>query len=165
MTMPRQDSPYSSLCQFQFSDGRQCSMPAASGGFCRSHASLNRRRAPVEEDLSSELSQFFSGPDSSLDVHRALERVFKALSANRITARRAATFGYLGQLILLSKPGEESQTLSKREVHKMCDITTTLLRTAYGPNSRRPASPAPSSQPQSPASVSRASGNNHRHSG
>jgi len=142
MTTRRQDNPFN-LCHFEFSDGRQCCMPATNGDFCRSHAqreSFRRRR--VEEDLSSELSPYFSGPDSSLDVHRALERVFKALGANRITTRRAATFGYLGQLILLSKPGEESHSLSKRELHKMCDITTTLLRTAYGPDAERPAAPS-----------------------
>ncbi len=155
MTIRRQDSPYN-LCHFEFSDGRQCCMPATDGNFCRSHAQLHRRHAPVEEDLSGELSRFFSGPDSSLDVHRALERVFKALSANRITARRAATFGYLGQLILLSKPGEESQSLSKRELHDMANVTISLLKTGYGPNSKRQSAPAneaaPNAVPVSPSS-------------
>jgi len=131
MTTKRQDSPFPDLCRFEFSDGRICSMPATLGTYCRSHAGLHKHRAPVEEDLSSELGQFFCGTDGSLDVHRVLERVFKALSANRITNRRAATFGYLGQLILLSKPGSDSPSLSKSDLHDMCDITTSLLRTAY----------------------------------
>jgi len=130
MTARRQDTPFPDLCRFEFSDGRICSLPATLGMYCRSHAGLHKQRAPVEEDLSSELLQFFSGPDGSLDVHRALERVFKALSANRITNRRAATFGYLGQLILLSKPGSGSPSLSKSDLHDMCDITMSLLRTA-----------------------------------
>jgi hypothetical protein len=150
----------------QFADGRMCSMSASpsQGGFCRSHAPLMRRRVPVEEDLSSELEQFFSGPDSSLDVHRALERVFKALSANRITTRRAATFGHLGQLILLSKPGEESQSLSKRELHKMCGVTMNLLDIAYGSRSKRRAFENTPAVPESssPANGSWLPGNNGR---
>jgi hypothetical protein len=154
MTVKRHDNPYN-LCHFEFSDGRQCCMPATNGNFCRSHHQLHqfRRRAPAEADLSSELTAYFSGPDSSLDVHRALERVFKALSDNRISTRRAATFGYLGQLILLSKPGEESQSLSKSELHKMCDVTCRLLQTAFGPDGKRP---QPSEQPQSPTEQSAA---------
>jgi hypothetical protein len=149
--MRRQDNPYN-LCHFEFADGRQCCMPATDGNFCRSHAQLHRRRAPVEADLSSELSPYFSGPDSSLDVHRALERVFQALSGNRITNRRAATFGYLGQLILLSKPGGAgSQLLSKTELSRMCDVVTTLLHMKYPPNSSRP-TPRPT-QPQAPQST------------
>ena len=163
MTIRRQDNPYD-LCHFQFADGRQCCMPATSGNFCRSHAQLHgfrQRRTPSEDDLSSELAQFFSGPDSSLDVHRALERVFKALSANRISNRRAATFGYLGQLILLSKPGEESQSMSKRKLHDMANVTISLLKTAYGPNSKRSPSP-PNQSPQSASTVPLRDGNHNR---
>jgi hypothetical protein len=151
MTTKRQDSPYTNLCQFQFADGRHCSMPGIPSlkGFCRSHGARHRRKTRAEEDLSAELSVFFSGPDSSLDVHRALECLFKAFGANRISTRRAAAFGYLGQLILLSKPGEESHLLSKRELHKMCDVTTTLLRVAYGPPFSRPPCSAGSNHRQS----------------
>jgi len=156
MTVPRQNSPYTNLCQFLFADGRQCCMPGlpSLNGFCHSHAALNRRKAPVEEDLSGELAQFFCGPDSSLDVHRALERVFRALAGNRISTRRAATFGYLGQLILLSKPGEESQSLSKSDLHDLCDVTCSLLRTAYPPT-RQSSGPAttPVPSPNSPAAT------------
>ena len=93
MTAQRQDSPASNLCQFQFAEVCLCSMPAipSLNGFCRSHAALNRRKPPVEEDLSSELSQFFFPADIHLDVHRALERIFKAMAANRITTRHAST--------------------------------------------------------------------------
>jgi hypothetical protein len=41
---------------------------------------------------------------AGLDIHAALTTVFAALAGNRITAKRAATFGYLGQLILMSAP-------------------------------------------------------------
>ena len=152
MTARRQDSPFPDLCRFEFSDGRMCSMPATVGNYCRSHAEVYKSHPPVEEDLSSELGQFFSGTDGSLDVHRALERVFKAVSANRITNRRAATLGYLGQLILLSKPGFDSPaSLSKSELHKMADITCELLRTAYAPKSKTKSDSKPNSQPSSPA--------------
>lgn len=46
-------------------------------------------------------------------------------------------------------------------LHKMGDVTTSLLRAAYGPKPERPASPAPTSQP-SASDASRLSGNNHR---
>jgi len=165
MTTRRQDSPFPNLCHFEFSDGRICSMPAAVGNYCRSHAEIYKSRPPLDEDLSSELSQFFSQKDGSLDVHRALERVFRAVSANRISNRRAATLGYLGQLILLSKPGFDSQAcLSKNELHKMTDLTCELLRTAYGPGPKRPArshsqasspSPAPAADPAAPTDPER----------
>ncbi|PWU09196.1 MAG: hypothetical protein C5B47_03745 [Verrucomicrobia bacterium] len=112
-------------------------MPAAVGNYCRSHAEIYKSRPPVEEDLSSELAPFFSEEDGSLDVHRALERVFKALGAKRISQRRAATFGYLGQLILLSKPGFGDQAgMSKGELRKLADIVITLLKMRYDPNWR-----------------------------
>jgi len=150
MTTKRQDTPFPNLCQFVFSDDRQCSMPAAVGNYCRSHAAIYKRRPPVEEDLSSEFAQYFSEKDGSLDVHRALERVFKALSANRITTRRAATFGYLGQLILLSKPGFDSQaSLSKTDLHDLTTITCDLLSTAYGPGPKSRPRRSPSSEPAS----------------
>jgi hypothetical protein len=148
MTLKRHDTPFPNLCQFTFSDGRLCSMPATVGNYCRSHADMYKHRPPIEEDLSSELAQYFSEKDGSLDVHRALERVFKALSANRITNRRAATLGYLGQLILCSKPGFDSQaSLSKSELHKMADITTTLLRMRYDPNWKAKPQPERSTSP------------------
>src|SRR6266849_955008 len=109
MTIKRQDSPFPTLCQFQFSDGRACALPAAPSmnGFCRSHAALNRRKPPVEDDLSGIMSTLNS--ESGLDVHSALKEVFLALAGNRISPRRASAFGYLGFLMLLSKPRPESE--------------------------------------------------------
>ncbi len=102
MTITRQDTPFPNLCQFQYVDGRYCGLPSqsSSGGFCRSHNDLNRRKPPVEEDLTGIMMSLTS--ESGLDLHKALEKVFLALAGNRISHRRAATFGYLGQLILLS---------------------------------------------------------------
>src|SRR6266852_324022 len=109
MTIKRQDSPFPTLCQFQFSDGRACALPAApsQNGFCRSHAALNRRKPPVEDDLSGIMSTLNS--ESGLDVHAALKEVFLALAGNRISPRRASAFGYLGFLMLMSKPRPESE--------------------------------------------------------
>ena len=103
MTTTRQDTPFPNLCQFQFVDGRYCGLPSqsSSGGFCRSHNNLNRRKPPVEEDLTGIMMSLTS--ESGLDLHTALEKVFLALAGNRISARRAATFGYLAQLILSSQ--------------------------------------------------------------
>ena len=160
MTVPRHSSPYD-LCHFQFADGRQCYMPAVSNGFCKSHDAVNRlRRTPVEEDLYSELTPFFGDIGSHIDLRGALERIFKALSANRITHRRAATFGYLAQVILLAK--HDAEQVSTQELHDMYNFVSNALRATY---SRKPARAdlappsAPSSEPSLEAPAPRSGGN------
>jgi len=132
MTTKRASSPFD-LCKHEFSDGRGCCMPAipSLNGYCRSHASLLKSGAPVEhnEDLLQEIGLFNDDPPSEEDVHRAMARVFRALAANRISTRRAATFGYLAQLLLTSKGSKQI----RQESH---DLTKSLLKTldlAYNP--------------------------------
>jgi hypothetical protein len=153
-----QSSPFD-LCNFLFADGRQCCMPAVMDGYCKSHGSMERfRRAKVEENLEGDISNLF-GPDSHLDVRSALERVFKAFSANQISARRAATFGYLGQLILLAK--HDAEKVSKREIRDVYNAFSATLLAAYGPDGRRrqnAGSPLPSKSPESSAAPHPASG-------
>jgi hypothetical protein len=162
MTVRREDSSYTNLCKFEFADGRLCCMPGlpSLNGFCKSHAALNRRKPPVEEDLTYELSQFFSPENGKLDVHAAMQYVFKAMCSNRISTRRAATFGYLGSLILFSDPSKIPDAQHRREIHDLYNYTYTALKTVYGRNAKRALQSKPKSEssPQatkpSPASSS-----------
>jgi len=132
MTTKRASSPFD-LCKHEFSDGRGCCMPAIASlnGFCRSHASVLKNRAPVEhnEDLLQEIGLFNDDPPSEDDVHRAMARVFRALAANRISTRRAATFGYLAQIILTSKGSKQVRQAS----HDLSNAFLKTLDLAYNP--------------------------------
>jgi hypothetical protein len=150
-----QSSPFD-LCNFLFADGRQCCMPAVMDGYCKSHGSMERfRRTKVEENLEGDICKLF-GPDSHLDVRAALERVFKAFSANQISARRAATFGYLGQLILVAKHDAEKDS-TQRELHEVYNAFNSTLLAGYGLDGRRrqAAGSAPSSNSPEPSSAPR----------
>ena len=132
MTTKRASSPFD-LCKHEFSDGRGCCMPAipSLNGYCRSHASLLKSGAPVEhnEDLLQEIGLFNEDPPSEDDVHRAMARVFRALAANRISTRRAATFGYLAQIILTSKGSKQVRQAS----HDLSNAFLKTLDLAYNP--------------------------------
>jgi hypothetical protein len=87
---------------FQHSDGRYCGLPTNSTGLCKIHSKSLKPPAPVEEDLY--VAMFDVTSESNFDAHAALKIAFRALAGNRISTKRAATFGYLAQLILLSDP-------------------------------------------------------------
>jgi|SRR5580704_1714681 hypothetical protein len=132
MTTKRSGSPYD-LCQFQFADGRGCCMPSVPSlnGYCRSHGTVLKSRPPAEhnEDLLQEIGLFEEDPPSEDDVHRAMSRVFRALAANRISTRRAATFGYLAQLLLTSKGSKQARQDSNNLSHALLKT----LDLAYNP--------------------------------
>jgi hypothetical protein len=111
MTIKRAENPYD-LCQFQYADGRCCGLPTipSGDGLCRSHASLKRFHPAPEEEAAPSFTDFASDPPSEEDVHRAVGRIMQALAANRISTRRAATFGYLAQLLLTSTHDKASPT-------------------------------------------------------
>jgi hypothetical protein len=155
MTARRQDSPYTNLCKFEFADGRLCSMPGlpSLNGYCKSHVPLKRHNAPAEEDLTYELSQFFSSEDGHLDVHGALQIVFKKLAGNHISNRRAAAFGYLGSLIILSDPARISDEEHRQETHDLWNYTSSALRAAYGRQMKRQQQTPPPSEPAKPSPV------------
>jgi len=153
MTTKRSNSPYD-LCQFTYADGRMCGLPTipSGDGLCRSHASLKRFRPAPEEDAAPSLTDFASDPPSQEDVQRAVGRIMQALAANRISARRAATFGYLAQLLLQVHAGlQAEQRLQSlqgaRDLH-------TLLKMKYGPALRRDAEKRPSTADPAPPSNS-----------
>jgi hypothetical protein len=132
MTTKRSSSPFD-LCNFVFANGSGCCMPSVPSlnGYCRSHGTVIKSHPPAEhnEDLLQEIGLFNDDPPSEADVHRAMARVFRALAANRISTRRAATFGYLAQLLLTSKGSKQI----RQESH---DLTKSLLKTldlAYNP--------------------------------
>jgi hypothetical protein len=63
---------------------------------------LNPPNLTAAHDLTAALLHLTSQP--TFDAHAALTIVFKALAGNHITQKRAATMGYLIQLILISDP-------------------------------------------------------------
>jgi hypothetical protein len=132
MTTKRAGSPYD-LCNFVFADGRGCCMPSipSLNGYCRSHGTVLKSRPPAEtnEDLLQEIGLFNDDPPSEEDVHRAMARVFRALAANRISTRRAATFGYLAQLLLTSRGSKQARQDSNNLSHALLKT----LDLAYNP--------------------------------
>ncbi|MGB7438142.1 MAG: hypothetical protein WBR26_19910 [Candidatus Acidiferrum sp.] len=130
MTTRQPGSNFTDLCKFAFADGRMCAMPGlpAFNGYCRSHASLGRPKPPTEENLIAEILEFVNPETGHIDVHGALQQVFRAMAANKISTRRAATFGYLGQLILLSDPTKPSKQEHMREVHDLYNMTSSAPR-------------------------------------
>jgi|ERR1700686_3650838 len=132
MTTKRAGSPFD-LCNFVFADGRGCCMPSVPSlnGYCRSHGTVLKNHPPAEhnEDLLQEIGLFSEDPPSEDDVHRAMSRVFRALAANRISTRRAATFGYLAQIILTSKGSKQVRQAS----HDLSNAFLKTLDLAYNP--------------------------------
>ena len=132
MTTKRSNSPFD-LCNFVFANGSGCCMPSVPSlnGYCRSHGTVIKSHPPAEhnEDLLQEIGLFNDDPPSEDDVHRAMSRVFRALAANRISTRRAATFGYLAQIILTSKGSKQVRQAS----HDLSNAFLKTLDLAYNP--------------------------------
>ena len=166
MTTKRAGSPYD-LCNFVFDDGRSCCMPSipSLNGYCRSHGTVLKPRPADEhnEDLLQEIGLFENDPPSEDDVHRAMSRVFRALAANRISTRRAATFGYLAQIILTSKGSKRARQDSNNLSHALLKTLDLAYNPKYGKLNPafkdaatrsaqdRSAAPAPASNGNSPA--------------
>ena len=156
MTTKRSNSPFD-LCQFKYADGRFCGLPTipSGDGMCRSHASLKRFHPPVEEELTADLAGFTSDLPSQDDIQRTIARVVQALAANRISTRRAATFGYLTQLLLQVHAGLQAEA-RLTELQGAKDLRM-LLKMKYGPALRKeaekkqtlPTAPAPATPSRS----------------
>ena len=99
-------------------------------GYCRSHGTVLKSRPPAEhnEDLLLEIGLFNDDPPSEDDVHRAMSRVFRALAANRISTRRAATFGYLAQLLT-----SEGSKQARQDSNNLSHALLKTLDLAYNP--------------------------------
>jgi len=157
MTTKRAGSPYD-LCNFVFADGRSCCMPSipSLNGYCRSHGTVLKPR-PADEtnaDLLQEIGLFNDDPPSEEDVHRAMARVFRALAANRISTRRAATFGYLAQLLLTSRGSKQARQDSNNLSHALLKTLDLAYNPKYGklnPAFKEAASSFAQDQSQPPA--------------
>jgi hypothetical protein len=138
MTVKRSENPYD-LCTFTYADGRICGNPTipSGGGLCRSHASLRRFRPIVDDELTADLPNFTGDIPSQEEIHRTITRVMQALAANRISTRRAATFGYLAQLLLQAHSAVKAEA-RMTELEGAKDLRM-LLKMKYGSALRKEA--------------------------
>ena len=153
MTVKRSNSPYD-LCNFKYADGRFCGNPTlpSGDGLCRSHASLKRLRPTVEDELTADLPGFTGDIPSQEEIHRTITRVMQALAANRISTRRAATFGYLAQLLLQAHSGLKAEV--RMTELQGCKDLHTWMKMAYGTPAKKQTPPA-APEPSTPASTAR----------
>jgi len=90
----------SSRCTYMTASGRRCRMSASPGSlYCFSHAKNN---VIVASTLAAELSHAAGSLGAPEDVHRVLAKIFLALAEDRLSTRKAAVLGYLGQMLLRS---------------------------------------------------------------
>jgi len=138
MTTKRSDTDFD-LCRFAYSDGRYCGNPIAPGydGLCRSHGEREKfmKRKPVEHNDFIFLEPFKNDPPSEEDVHSGIAAIFRALAADRISTRRAATLGYLGQLLLLKQHATKE---NREQLQNLTRILVKTLDVTYNKNYRSP---------------------------
>ncbi|MGB7516773.1 MAG: hypothetical protein WBW90_21695 [Candidatus Acidiferrum sp.] len=101
----------STLCQFQFADGRRCAFTThpEGHGFCLTHFRHTHRAAPPEADLSAELASPAGDFITNIDINHVLGKLFDALAANRISARRATSLAYISALLMQSQEGAKDE--------------------------------------------------------
>jgi len=102
--------PNSTKCLREFTDGRSCRMLRKKGHstLCIFHA--REEQQLLESDkLAAEFASLSGKLNTVTDINHVLGKVFTALVEKRITHQAAATFGYLGQLLLQSIPGVKSE--------------------------------------------------------
>jgi hypothetical protein len=130
------------LCKFEYSNGTGCPLPAVASlnGYCRTHAKMTSRPAPAEqnEDLTCHVTPFASDPPTEDEIHSALAQIFRALVSNRISTRRAATFGYLAQLLLASKGSKQA----RQDSNNLSHMVVKILDLAYNPKYNNTINPA-----------------------
>jgi hypothetical protein len=87
-----------------------CGLPAhpKHEGLCLSHA---QRRAPQPRE--DDLSHLLASPDGDfmlqIDINHVLGKLFDALAANRISARRAGTLAYIANLLAQTQEGGKNE--------------------------------------------------------
>ncbi|MBI1739056.1 MAG: hypothetical protein HYR58_07395 [Acidobacteria bacterium] len=95
-------------CEFTFPSGRRCRQVRAKPGACYCSTHGTRQQQQEEADR---IGDEIVGADGALNtqegIHKALANVFCNLARNRISARNAAVLGYVGQLMLVSRPSIE----------------------------------------------------------
>jgi hypothetical protein len=157
MTTKRSDTDFD-LCLFKYADGRYCGLPAVRefNGLCRSHGQLKKSRQspPAENNDYIYLEPFTNNPPSEAEVHSALAAVFRSLAADSISNRRAATLGYLGQLLLMKQA-------IKQDRENLSNLSRAFAKTieyAYDPKYRA-ASPNPANSESTHSSTANPSPN------
>jgi len=103
-------NPNSNKCLRQFSDGRSCRMLRKKGhpSLCIFHA-REEQQLLESEKLAAEFASLSGKLNTVTDINHVLGKVFIALAEKRISNQAAATFGYLGQLLLQSIPGVKNE--------------------------------------------------------
>jgi len=102
--------PSSNKCLRQFTDGRSCRMPRKKdhATFCIYHA-REEQQLLESEKFAVEFASLSGKLNTVTDINHVLGKVFTALAEKRISQQAAATFGYLGQLLLQTIPGVKSE--------------------------------------------------------
>jgi len=102
--------PSSNKCLRQFTDGRSCRMSRKKGHptLCIFHA-REEQQLLESEKLAAEFASLSGKLNTVTDINHVLGKVFTALAEKRISQQAAATFGYLGQLLLQTIPGVKSE--------------------------------------------------------
>ena len=102
--------PNSNKCLRQFADGRSCRMLRKNGHptLCIMHA-REEQQLLESEKLAAEFASLSGNLNTVTDINHVLGKVFTALAEKRISHQAAATFGYLGQLLLQTIPGVKSE--------------------------------------------------------
>jgi hypothetical protein len=93
------------LCNYPYSDGRQCRMLRDPGhpSLCFFHSREERQQLELDrigEDLASLSSEFHT----MTEVRRAVAQLFKLVARNRIPLGNARLLAYLAQLLVYSQP-------------------------------------------------------------
>jgi hypothetical protein len=135
------------LCQFTFANGRKCRLPAhpKGEGLCLTHFRYTKAQAkpqPREDDLSAEITSLAGDYITKIDINHVLGKLFDALAANRLSARRAASLAYIAALLLQSQEGAWNEA---RRWHLEMPVFTNLLRLKYPKN--HPNHPRPDEKP------------------
>jgi hypothetical protein len=129
------------LCKRQFSDGRRCRMLRMEGhpSLCPFHVREEKQLLEADK-LGEELASLSGKLNTGTDINHVLAKVFKALADGRISARTAAAFAYLGQLLLQTMPYVKNEisraTRNGSAYHDMVRDSIPLPQHAQAPATR-----------------------------
>ena len=74
-------------------------LAAPGSAYCRCHS---KKKGFLASTLAAELSRAAGSLEAPEDVNRVLAKIFLALAEDRLSTRKAAVLGYLGQMLLRS---------------------------------------------------------------
>jgi hypothetical protein len=147
------------LCKRQFSDGRRCRMLRMEGhpSLCPFHVREEKQLLEADK-LGEELASLSGKLNTGTDINHVLAKVFKALADGRISARTAAAFAYLGQLLLQTMPYVRNEisraTRNGSAYHDMVRESIPHFRNMPKRQPPAPSAPVPSSRSASQSAES-----------